>query len=445
MSARALVPFAACALALACAAPLAHAEWMQPDATWRDAQATLREAAHDTLDHAGDPRRLAALGQALLRVGRLPDATRILTRARALDPRDGATAAALGKLALFTGGADAESLLIAAGDADGAAADLYAAALRRDDFATAATRAEAAGDAGRVPLLQKLAEEPSFVTGGAGRATLFFERAFPAPLVHVKLNGRAVLMAVDSGAEELLLDPSAARLAGVALIEGRRTLAWDGAQVSARNGLVAKLDLGAVSIARVPAAVTSLASYSGVVNPQGARIAGVIGEPVLRRFGVTLDFAKQKLELSRTLDAAAAMGSRVPFERWGASAIVVRGSVGGGRRMAFLVATGLPGAGLGAPSEVFDELGLKPGRMSNLVRSAGAFLNGQPWAEVGVPAISVGSASQGRTNGWSGALEPAAMWRWGTRLDGLLGPEFFRDRRVTFDWAKHELVIAGDE
>jgi hypothetical protein len=43
--------------------------------------------------------------------------------------------------------------------------------------------------------------------------------------------------------------------------------------------------------------------------------------------------------------------------------------------------------------------------------------------------------------GWSGALDPAELWRHGVRRDALLGGEFFRDRRLTIDWQRHELVV----
>ena len=38
-------------------------------------------------------------------------------------------------------------------------------------------------------------------------------------------------------------------------------------------------------------------------------------------------------------------------------------------------------------------------------------------------------------------MEPGELWRWGMRRDVVLGPRFFADRRVTFDWARHELVF----
>jgi hypothetical protein len=53
----------------------------------------------------------------------------------------------------------------------------------------------------------------------------------------------------------------------------------------------------------------------------------------------------------------------------------------------------------------------------------------------------VGPLARDRVPGWSGALDAAEMWRHGVRRDALLGGEFFRDRRLTIDWQRHELVV----
>ena len=52
----------------------ARAEWLQPDATWREAQFQLRTAQRDTVGHPDDPARLDSLAVALLRIGRTEDA-----------------------------------------------------------------------------------------------------------------------------------------------------------------------------------------------------------------------------------------------------------------------------------------------------------------------------------------------------------------------------------
>ena len=434
-------------LALACTFTPAHAGLGSPDDSWREAQANLRSAVRDTIGHSDDASRLDGLGDALLRIARFTDAEGVFHRALAARPDDREALAGLGRIALCTQRETvAESLLVRAGDIEGAPSDLYRALLRRHAWAAAAEMAEAQGEGGRREMLERLAElPPAPALAGPERVTIPFQRGWPAPLVRVRLNGQTVTMVVDPGAAELLLDPSAARVLHATVVPGERTVAWSGARIGARNALVQKLELGGFVLTNVPAAVTPLHRYSLEVNPGAPDIAGVIGLPVLERFGVTIDFHRQQLELSRPGAPAPATGTRVPYERWGENELMVYGNIADGRRMALWVGTGLPGAGIGATKETFDELGLQPGKMANLVRGMSSILQGAPWSQVTVPSVTVGSVTHDRVDGLSGALDSSELWRWGVRRDAVLGPAFFTDRRVTFDWARHELVFEGNQ
>lgn len=411
-------------------------------ANWREAQSLLRDAVRDTVGRGEDPVRLAALGQALLRLGRFKDAEAVLGRVLAVRPGDRPTLAGLGKMALYRHRvAEAESLLVAAGDAEGAPNDLYAARLRRGDWKGAAELAAAVGDEGHVPLLEQLQERAAFeLLPGPASASVRFERSFPVPLVRVKLNGTQVLAAVDPGCPHVLVDPSAMRAQRLEQLPGERAVFWIGSHVAAGNAIAQKIQLGGITFANVPVASTSLHRYSLDVNPMGRDIALVIGLPLLERLGCALDFRAQRLELQRE-GTPVARGQRVPFERWSENQLVVWGTIGGGRRLAMIVGTGLPGAGFGGPGDLFEELGLQPGKMSNLMRGPGMVLQGRPWAQVGIPTLTLGGVVGDRVSGWMGAMDPGEAWREGVRLDGLLGPEWFRGRRVAFDWQKHELHI----
>jgi len=427
---------------LACAGPSVAAAQDDAPASWREAQTLLRDAVRDTVGRGEDPARLATLGQALLRLSRWKDAEAVLHRVLAVRPGDRPALAGLGKMALYRHRVgEAESLLVAAGDAEGAPRDLYAARLRRGDWKGAAELAAAVGDEGHVPMLERLQELDAFeLRPGPESASIRFERSYPVPLVRVKLNGTQVLAAIDPGSPHVLVDPSAMRANRLEQLPGERAVFWIGSHTAAGNAIAQTIQLGGLTIANVPVASTSLHRYSLDVNPMGRDIALVIGLPLLERFGCALDFRRQRLELQRG-GPPAARGQRVPFERWSENQLVVWGTIGGGRRLSMIVGTGLPGAGFGGPSELFEELGLRPGKMSNLMRGPGLVLQGRPWTQVGIPTLSLGGVVGDRVGGWMGAMDPGEAWREGVRLDGLLGPEWFRGRRVAFDWEKHELQI----
>jgi hypothetical protein len=261
----------------------------------------------------------------------------------------------------------------------------------------------------------------------------------------VKLNGESVLMAVDTGASDLIVDASAARRVGLVTVPGEWSTFWNGSRVAVRGAMARRLEIAGFTIQRVPAGVTGLRQWSIYVNPQGEPVAGVIGINLLRRFTPTLDYARNRLVLRRPEVPAPPSedDARIPFETWGESELTVYGTIAGGRRMAMVLQTGLPGCGIAAPAEVFDEVGVKPGGLAKLVKSAGQMIQGRPWAEVSAPAVSVGPIARDKVTGWSGALDSAELWRHGVRRDAVLAGEFFRGRSVTIDWARRELRVSA--
>ncbi|HEY6194599.1 MAG TPA: aspartyl protease family protein [Candidatus Eisenbacteria bacterium] len=423
------------------AAVTVRADWLTPDASFRDAQMQLRYATRDTVGHADDVARLDTLGVALLRLGRVGEARTLFARTLAAKPGDPAACAALGKLALWADRlGQAESLLTLAGDVEQSRADLYATRLRRAEWNEAGSMCEELGDDGRKPLLERLAEGPPMAAQGDA-VRLLFERIWPAPLIKVRLNGAPVLMMVDTGTPGLLVDPIAVRQYHVTPIAGQRLTPWTGTRVAIKNALVAKLEIGGIAFTNVPAGVLPLRKLSLEVNPQSTAVMGVIGVDVLRRFAVTFDYPRRRFEMAPLASAAGITGTRVPFELWGENELTAWGSINGGRRMAMTLATGLPEGGVGAPEPVFEELGIKSGGVSKLVKGAGTWLQGRAWAQVNVASLTLGRAAFDKLPGWSGAMEPVEMWRHGVRRDALLGPGILRGRRTTIDWAKRELVF----
>ncbi len=438
----ALVVAAICVFA---AAP-AGADWLQPDPTFRDAQFALRAAVRDTVGRAEDVGRLDTLAVALLRVGRTDDAAKLFRRVLDRKSDDAAARGALGKLALHGGRlGEAESLLTLAGDEPDVRRDLYSTRLRRRDWAGAAKLAEDVNESGRLPLLERLAENEPFKISGDSTVKIPWVRTWPVPLVKVKLNGESVLFGIDTGTADLLIDPMWASRAKVAKTGGQSVAFWCGTRFSVDNAIVQRLELGGLRIERVPAGVYSLHKWSLEANPQGEVVAGVIGLNLLRKFTATLDYRHHYLELrplaGGVANAVKPAAPRVPFEMWGESEMMVHGTIGGSRRLAMIVQTGFPGCGFAAPSEVFDELGIKGGTVAKLVKGAGVFLQGRPWISATVPAIAVGPVARDHVAGWSDAMDSAELWRHGVRRDGILAGGFFENSRVTIDWANRELAI----
>ena len=433
-------------LALAAAAAPA-AELLQPDATYKDAQMELRMALRDTAGRADDPARLDTLGVAYLRLARIDDATRVFRRVLETHPDDPTAQAALGKLALFADRLpEADSLLgrAVARDRDREwVADLYAAKVRLRQWTDAAPLAEELGDLGRAEMLRALAEAPSLrIAAGPDESRIPWARIYPVPLIKARVNGQVMLMALDPGARDVLLDPKAVRRASVRTVTGQSPISWLGSRVAASNALIGQLEIGGMRVEQVPASVLSLHKWSLSVNPQAEEVMGVIGLSVLRLFTPTFDYPGAALVLRRPGPFTPATGSRiVPLETWGEADLMVWGHIAAGRKMAMMVQTGIPECAVAAPAGVFNEVGLKSGGMTKLVNKAGSWLGGHSWAKVGVPTVAVGEVSSGKVDGWSGAMDDAELWRHGIRRDAMIGNDFLRPWRVTFDWDARRMVF----
>ncbi len=433
-------------LLLVAVAPAARADWLQPDASYRDAQLALRLAVRDTVGEPLTAARLDSLGEAHLRLADLGEAGRCFTRALAMAPGNPTATAGLGRIALLQDdAARAESLLagLAARPPD-VSRDLLHARLRRGRWEDAAALAGEMGEPGRAAFLRRLAGTDGLLRiEGPERVALPWIRCWPVPIVKARLNGQPVLLAVETGVADLVLDPSVARRCEVTVLPEQTTLAWAGTHVAARPAMVRQLTLGALRIENVPATTVPLRRWSLAANPDGEAVGGVIGANLLARFTPTLDYRRCRLELARrgAARAFAPGAQRIPFELWGEREITVYGSIAAGRRMAMVLQTGVPGCGVGAPPEVFEELGLKPGMIARAVRSAGGLTGGPGWATLTVPTVTVGPLVREQLGGCSGALDSAGLWRHGVRRDALLSSDFLRGLRLTIDWDRRELVV----
>ncbi|MBI1799042.1 MAG: hypothetical protein HYR73_05095, partial [Candidatus Eisenbacteria bacterium] len=225
---------------------LARADWLQPDPSYRDAQLTLRAAQRDTLGQGGNAVRLDSLAVAHLRLAHFADARKLFLRVLAIQSGDAAASAGLAKLALFSDRpASTESLLAAPGalEADESAPrDRLAALTRLGHWADAATFADSLEIPGRAEMLRRIGEDSVYVVSGASEVKILFSRTLPAPLLRVKLNGQSVLMALDTGAGDLIVDDFVGRQCKVALLPGEGPVTWDGEQGVLRNAMVRRLE-----------------------------------------------------------------------------------------------------------------------------------------------------------------------------------------------------------
>lgn len=140
---------------------------------------------------------------------------------------------------------------------------------------------------------------------------------------------------VDTGATTTMLDARVATALGLAPTGTLRMLAASGA-FSATSGIVSSVKIGSISVERLPVSWTRLDR----LRPEDARIMGVIGQDVLSRLTMTIDYPRRRLRLDdRPCPAGDAMVEVDRVDGRPAIAAVVQGP-GGARRLRLVIDSG---------------------------------------------------------------------------------------------------------
>jgi predicted aspartyl protease len=138
-------------------------------------------------------------------------------------------------------------------------------------------------------------DEP--LTERPARAELAFTLAHPSKpllMVPIEIQSRPYRFAIDTGASTTVISPDVARECEVEST-AMPSMTGGGGAVAASSALLASLTIGGASISRVRVAV---AEFLGMLSQAtGARLDGILGTNVLRRFRVTIDYPRKVLRL----------------------------------------------------------------------------------------------------------------------------------------------------
>ncbi len=140
---------------------------------------------------------------------------------------------------------------------------------------------------------------------------------------------------VDTGATTTMLDARLATALGLASTGTLRIVAASGA-LSATSGIVNTVKIGSISVDRLPVSWTRLDR----LRPEDERIMGVIGQDVLSRLTMTIDYPRRRLRLDdRPCPAGDAMVDADRVAGRPAIAALVQGT-DGGRQMRLVIDSG---------------------------------------------------------------------------------------------------------
>lgn len=386
-------------------------------AGWFDrAEKAYREVL--AADSANAPAQLR-VGEIALMSNRFDEAEQSLKRAAALDPTNDRIAPLL--------------------------AEVY---YRQDDFKRAAPLLRKAN---RTPLADKLESfrdvTPNEIVSKADVSRIPFVQTDPLPIIKATINGsHEVLLLIDTGAAELVLDPDFADSIKAPRFGATSGTFAGGKRASVQHATVDAVRLGDFEIRHVPVAL--LPTHRLPFAPGGKKIDGVLGTVLLYHFVSTLDYPNQQLVLQRkSKEALAALDKQaasdrthvVPFWMARQHFIVAWGKVNGKAECLMHVDTGMAGGGFDCQESVRKEAGIDlAGLPSFQGMGGGGPVTVTPYT---VKTVALGDAERHDVRALFGAMPPKAEYASGFRIGGLVSHGFLRPYSLTFDFDRMRLYL----
>ncbi|HUO92194.1 MAG TPA: aspartyl protease family protein [Rhizomicrobium sp.] len=376
--------------------------------------------------------------------GRFDHARQLYEAVPATSANYGAAQRQLGAIALYENRLDeAERLLLAAADKDpgDTKADLLLAevANRSGDFAAASRWLVKAGKPEQALAFEVFPDtKPYRVDSAAKRARVPFVKTDPLPLVEARVDGKAGLFLIDTGAAEMVLDPEFAKETRTESVSSSTGTFAGGKTAGITYARVLKFSIGALDVANVQAILVSTAGFTSAAG--GKPVAGVIGTEFLSRFRATLDYPGGALILeprdSPTWSSPPV--AEIPFWLVRDHFILARGALNDGPEQMFFVDTGLADAGFTAPASTFAADGIP----LPALQSAPAHQVGQSAAvPIDIHRLSLGPVTREHVGALYGPFPPTLESSTGVHIGGIISHAFFRPYALTFDFVRMKLVL----
>jgi hypothetical protein len=296
--------------------------------------------------------------------------------------------------------------------------------------------------------------QANWATAPAERlARLPFAAIDPLPLLPIRVMGQDILVLLDTGADQLVLDSELADRLGLERLGAARGQFAGGRTAPVGFGRIDELQLGPLRLQSVPVHILPTRHFT---QDPGLPVQGVLGTALLRQCLATVDY-KRRLMVLRERGAPARLGldrerahaAVLPFALDATHLLFVRGSLDDSPPLTFFLDTGLAAEqAVVAPEQTLHLLGKAvpalPGQGSTAA-GAGIGVGGGgavSFAPFELRRITLGPLEQTGLGGLYGPLPASSYWTRGFIQDALLSHQFLRRYcGWTLDFDRHELLI----
>jgi tetratricopeptide (TPR) repeat protein len=320
---------------------------------------------------------------------------------------------------------------------------------RQDKFRQAAPLLRAAGSEVKADKLASFEGlTPYEILGKADTTRVRFVRTDPIPIVKARINGgEEVLLEIDTGAAELVVDAELARSIGAPQFGSTEGYFAGGNKALRHHARIDSLRIGDFDIRNIPVVTRDMSRAP--MAAQGIDVKGMIGMALFYHFIPTLDYPKGELVLRRRteqaladLDRAVRRGRTHVIPAWMADdhILVAWGTVNGARCLMF-ADTGMLGGGFLCPESTIKAAGIDlSGLPSFKGMGGGGHVTVTPFL---LKELVLGPAKQTNVSSFFGAFPAQFEFDRGFRIGGIISHAFFKPYALTFDFDRMQLYLSS--
>lgn len=326
--------------------------------------------------------------------------------------------------------------------------DLALVYYRQNRFSEASTLLMEIGKTNRSAQLASFQNDPPYQISGSYTEVPFLPTD-SLPIVTIRVNdSNPIEVLLDTGTTELGLDAELVENLGIQKFGAGEAIFAGGQKASFVYARAEKIELGDLTIRRVPIQLLSFKHISSIFPDH--TIQGSIGTAFLYPFIPTIDYPAGRLILRRKTSAgelplSPLEGSKVyiiPFFLAGDHFILTKGDVNGKSPGFYVIDTGLSEGGFVGTEQTLTEAGISIKEEEVKKGIGGAPV--EPSLAVfpfTVDSLSLGGATEKNILGFFGLFPPSLEYAFGFRIHGLISHEFFKPYRVTLDFERMQLRL----
>ena len=311
---------------------------------------------------------------------------------------------------------------------------------RQDKYAEAALLYNDLGNEGKAKQLAAFGTKvPYKLNSELTETSIPFLMVNPLPRFYIQVNGKKIVVQLDTGGSELILDAEFAREIGADIYGSREAVFGGGQKSTIEYGKVKSIKLGDFKLENVPVHALRIGSTS---------FKGIVGTNVLYRFISTIDYPGKKLVLrvkGKGIDSKKSSGTsiKIPFWLEGDHFILAWGTANDSDSLLFIVDSGLAGGAFYFPVITAQKIGLKIDK--NIVRSLHGGGGMFEYFPSKLDEMTLGNAKEKTLNGVVVANDGFSLHnRYEYTIDGIISHDFLKNYAVTFDFSNMIIYLVDE-